>query len=62
MCFVAHGPLVFLKRLNLSLKIPTLPTTAVRFFTSTSNLHKLTSFFRVHDVMSCSKDQRDLST
>ena len=30
-----------------SLQKPTLPATAVRFFTLTSNLHKVTSFFDV---------------
>ena len=34
-----------LKGFCLSLKKSTLPATAVRFFTFTSNLHKVTSFF-----------------
>ena len=33
-----------------SLKKSTLPATAVRFFTLTSNLHKVTSFFYVTAV------------
>ena len=35
-----------LKSLNLSLKKSTLPATAVQFITLTSNLHKVTSFWR----------------
>ena len=39
-----------LKGFYLSLKKSTLPATAVRFFTFTSNLHKVTSFFDVTAV------------
>ena len=39
-----------LKGFYLSLKKSTLPPTAVRFFTLTSNLHKVTSFSDVTDV------------
>ena len=39
-----------LKGFYLSLKKSTLPPTAVRFFTLTSNLHKVTSFSAVTDV------------
>ena len=39
-----------LKGFCLSLKKSTLPATAVRFFTFTSNLHKVTSFFDVTAV------------
>ena len=42
----------------LSLKKSTLPATAVRFFTLTSNLHKVTSFSDVTAV----KNQRHLTT
>ena len=34
-----------LKAFYLSLKKSTLPATAIQFFTFTSNLHKVTSFF-----------------
>ena len=36
-----------LKAFYLSLKESTLPATAIRFFTFTSNLHKETSFFDI---------------
>ena len=39
-----------LKGYYLSLKKSMLPATAVRFFTFTSNLHKVTSFFDVTAV------------
>ena len=39
-----------LKSFYSSLKKSTLPATAVRFFTLTSNLHKVTSFFDVTAV------------
>ena len=39
-----------LKKFYSSLKKSTLPATAVRFFTFTSNLHKVTSFFVVTSV------------
>ena len=47
-----------LKSFYTSLKKPTLPVTAVRFFTLTSNLLKETSLF---DVSGC-KNQRHLTT
>ena len=47
-----------LKGFYLSLKKSTLPATAVRFFTLTSNLHKVTSFSDVTAV----KNQRHLKT
>ena len=39
-----------LKSFYLSLKKSTLPATAIRFFTLTSNLHRVTSFFDVTAV------------
>ena len=39
-----------LKDFYLSLKKSTIPPTAVRFFTFTSDLHKVTSFFDVTAV------------
>ena len=42
--------LFLLKGFYSSLKKSTLPATAVRFFTLTSNLHKVTSFSDVTDV------------
>ena len=47
-----------LKGFCLSLKKSTLPAIAVRFFTLTSNLHKVTSFSDVTAV----KTQRHLTT
>ena len=41
-----------LKGFRLGLKKSTLPATAVRFFTFTSNLHKVTSFFDVTAIKS----------
>ena len=47
-----------LKGFYCSWKKSTLPATAIRIFTLTSNLHKVTSFF---DVISC-KNQHHLTT
>ena len=48
-----------LKSFYSSLKKSTLPATAVRFFTFTSNLHKVTSFFDVTAEKPMSLDDVD---
>ena len=62
-CIPFHLPhLIFkvilfpLKSLYSSLKNSTLPATVVRFFTLTSNLHKVMPFFDITAVKSASLD------